>query len=306
MKQTTDMIQQKNALNKEKISHTTKTEPYSIHKVSLPGEGKGMVYLHWHAEAELFYVLEGEIDFYVENDLYHLASGNAIFIPPNLLHYAVSTSEENVIFQALVFATELVVEPADSIRFQKYIQPVLQDNRHYCLLITPDKQAVWKTQILNDIRRILEVLNSTESDNKDNETDLLIEGLIQVIWYSIYRHHFKNLYKNRSTGRMETQVQKIIQYIQDHYQEEISLTTLAQVVHITEAQLCRSFKKVTGTTIFAYLKKYRILKSCEWLQNSDKKIQEICGLCGFQNISYYNRAFLYLMKTTPSEYRKHL
>ena len=79
---------------------------------------------------------------------------------------------------------------------------------------------------------------------------------------------------------------------------------LAKMVYISEAQLCRSFKQITGTTIFAYLKRYRILKSYEWLRSSDKKIQGICSLCGFNNISYYNREFLKIMRMTPSEYQR--
>ena len=298
------MLRQKNALNKEKIVHTTQAEPYSVYKVYINGSGKGGLYLHWHPEAELFYVQNGEVDFYIENDLYHLLPGNAIFVPPGLLHYAVSTSEENVVSRALVFATELVVEPTDTLRFQKYIQPVLQDNRNYSLLL--DAGEEWHSGVVKDLERIFEAIDAKSDVEDDNETDLLVEGLIRVIWHEIYRYHFKNLCKLSPAGRAEAQVQRVFRFIQEHYQEEISLSMLAKVVHINEAQLCRSFKKVTGNTIFSYLKRYRILKSYELLCNSDKKIQEICSLCGFNNISYYNREFLKLMKMTPSECRKNL
>ena len=103
---------------------------------------------------------------------------------------------------------------------------------------------------------------------------------------------------------MEKQIQEVIAFIQQHYQEDISLELLAQTIHISETQLCRSFKQLTGSTPFTYLKRYRIMKSCEWLDDSDKKISEICSLCGFNNISYYNREFLRIMKMTPSAYRK--
>lgn len=296
------MINQKTAFNKEKISHTTRMEPYSAYKIPMPGKGKGVLYLHWHPEAELFFVQEGEVHFFIENDLYHLTKGTAVFVPPNMLHYAVSVSEEQVTFQALVFATELVAEPKEGVRFRKYVQPVLQDNRYYSLLL--DKKEEWKRRILTDLERIFDAIDVENVGLEGDETDLLIEGLIQVIWQELYCYHFKKLSKPVPSGRTEAQIQKVIQYIQEHYQEEISLSMLAEVVYINEAQLCRSFKKVTGNTIFTYLKRYRILKSCELLGSSDKTIKEICSLCGFHNISYFNREFLFFMKMTPSEYRK--
>ena len=73
---------------------------------------------------------------------------------------------------------------------------------------------------------------------------------------------------------------------------------------MSEGQFCRSFKQLTGSTPFTYLKKHRIMHSCDYLAGSGRKISEICTLCGFSNISYFNREFLKAMKVTPSAYRK--
>ncbi len=99
-------------------------------------------------------------------------------------------------------------------------------------------------------------------------------------------------------------MQEVADYIQAHYQEEISLKMLAQTAHMSEGQLCRRFRREMGETPFTWLKRCRIKKSCAWLAASDKKVAEICTLCGFNNISYFNREFLREMKLTPSEYRK--
>lgn len=280
----------------------TQTEPFSVHTTHFYGGSKEVLYLHWHPEAELFFVQDGEMDFFIENDLYQLQRGDVIFVPPNLLHYAIATSEEDVVFRALVFATDLVAEPKDGMRFQKYVQPVLQDNRHYGFRL--DAEEEWEVCAVKDLERIFYTIDLQKEGEDGSETGLLVEGLVRVIWHGLYCHHFRNIRKSKMVGQTEMQMYKIKQFIQDHYQEEITLSMLAKVVYISEAQLCRSFKQMTGNTIFAYLKKYRVLKSCEWLRSSDKKIQEICSLCGFNNISYYNREFLKIMKMTPSEYRR--
>ena len=52
-----------------------------------------------------------------------------------------------------------------------------------------------------------------------------------------------------------------------------------------------------------HLNRLRIVKSCEMLLRTDKKITEIASLCGFNNISYFNRTFYKIMGISPSGYR---
>ena len=86
--------------------------------------------------------------------------------------------------------------------------------------------------------------------------------------------------------------------------QNITLEELAEYAHLSEGQFCRSFKELTGMTPFRYLIRYRILQSCNQLLLTDKKVTEIALSCGFNNISYYNRAFFKIMRMTPTEYRK--
>ena len=92
--------------------------------------------------------------------------------------------------------------------------------------------------------------------------------------------------------------------MQDHYSQTLSLAELASYVHLSEGQFCRTFKRFTGMTPFQYLVRYRILQSCHDLFSTDNKITDIATSHGFNNVSYYNRAFLKVMNITPTEYRK--
>lgn len=291
------------AFFREDISHITKTEPYSLYRVCFSGEGGNPLYLHWHPEVEFFYLQEGELDFFLEGQSLHLTAGDAVFVPPNLLHSASAVSSGSGIFCALVFSTELVVSPADAVRFQKYVQPVLHDNGQFGLHLSYQRE--WQREVLKDLERIFAQMKEPMKNNKlDTDSDLAVEGLIRVIWQSLYRHHLAALSDSSPQGKLEEQMQEAIRFIHRHFQEDISLGLLAGTVHVSEGQLCRSFKQLTGSTPFTYLKRYRIMKSCELLMYSDKKISEICSLCGFNNISYFNREFLRIMKVTPSVYRK--
>lgn len=290
------MMEYNRNIERESVSHMTRSEPYAIHRRDCHSTSQKAVYLHWHPEAELFFLTRGEMRVFVEETCYRLREGEAIFVPPNLLHRAIAETPDFA-FEALVFSTDLIASPSSAARYQTYIQPVLHQNVRYVLHLT--RQEGWQQTVLDDFCRILHASAQGERD-----VALLVEGLLRVIWQSLYDRHFLKIVGESCLERTEKPIRRVMEFVRQNYAEEITLSALAKVAYVSEGQLCRSFKQMTGSTPFAWLKKYRILKSCEWLLSSDKKISEICTLCGFNNISYYNREFLKLMKVTPSEFRK--
>ena len=93
-------------------------------------------------------------------------------------------------------------------------------------------------------------------------------------------------------------------YMQEHYQEALTLPLLAGISGYSESYYCHNFSTFTGSTPFEYLNRIRIVKACELLNSSDKKITDIASLVGYNNISYFNRTFVKIMGFTPSSHRK--
>ena len=74
------------------------------------------------------------------------------------------------------------------------------------------------------------------------------------------------------------------------------------MISVSEALRC--FHNTIGLTPIQYLKNYRIQQAAAQLQNTDRKISEIGNACGFQEMSYFAKAFREIMGVTPSRYRK--
>lgn len=88
----------------------------------------------------------------------------------------------------------------------------------------------------------------------------------------------------------QDRLQKIYRYIENHYQNPISITSIAQEVALTEEDFCRYFKKHTQLTFTAFLNQYRIeLAKSQLLLG--KTISEVCYHCGFESLSYFSRIF---------------
>ena len=281
----------------ESIFHVTDSQPYALyHAAFAPGESPVLL-LHWHPEAEIFYLQEGELIFHLEQTEIHLHAGDAVFIPPRLLHTAHALPHLGGQLRALVFSTDLVVPPSDVKRHQKYVQPVLHDNQRCSLHFRHD--APEHASFLRDVIRLFSE-NDVHSD-----TDLMIEGFIRVLWQDVYRLNPVLRQMSQQPEKTTALVREAIAYIHEHYTEDIQLTQMADTLHVSNSYLCRIFRQMTGIPPFVYLNKYRIMKSCELLASTDAPVGEIAGRCGFNTISYFNREFSKFTRTTPTAFRRH-
>ncbi|MDR3483453.1 MAG: AraC family transcriptional regulator [Bradyrhizobium sp.] len=96
---------------------------------------------------------------------------------------------------------------------------------------------------------------------------------------------------------------KVVDYIQAHIDEEISMETAAALTGMSYKMFSRWFIECTGIGFRKYVIKTKINKSCEYLFSTPLSIQEICFRVGFNNVSNYNRLFRQIIGATPSEFR---
>lgn len=99
-------------------------------------------------------------------------------------------------------------------------------------------------------------------------------------------------------------IAEIQYFIQQHYQEDISLNMLAEQFYMHPNYLSRLFKEKTGENFVDYLVKVRMQKVKELLRNSDYKIVEICSMVGYDNPRSFSKAFRNHTGMRPKEYRE--
>ncbi len=130
------------------------------------------------------------------------------------------------------------------------------------------------------------------------------EQLSRFIWLLFENFHSSEKKPSQKVLRDGERTKIMLQYIQEHYGEEISLRQIAESAHICESECLRCFRKMIGRTPIQYVKHLRVQKAAELLFATDWKISEIGMKCGFQEMSYFAKAFRELKGCTPHEFRE--
>jgi two-component system response regulator YesN len=99
-------------------------------------------------------------------------------------------------------------------------------------------------------------------------------------------------------------INKSIQYVQDHYERNITLDEVAEYSQISKSYFSLLFKQETGINFSAFLTNYRIEKCKEYMKESHYKIYEIAERVGFDNPYYFSKVFKEKVGISCKEYQK--
>jgi len=95
-----------------------------------------------------------------------------------------------------------------------------------------------------------------------------------------------------------------INYIKEHYNEEITLNMIADKIEVTPSYLCRLFKKETDRTVNGYIEEVRLQIAKELIRNYDMKLEEVAKRVGYNNANYFSMVFTKANGYYPSEYKR--
>ena len=99
------------------------------------------------------------------------------------------------------------------------------------------------------------------------------------------------------------EIQSILYYIHEHYDERITLQDLSAFACLNEAYLSRLFKMETKKTINSYINELRIYKAKELLKSPNIMVKEVAQLVGIKDQLYFNRVFKKFCGENPTDYQ---
>lgn len=252
---------------------------------------------HWHDELEVLVVETGTARVSVNGTDRTLKRGEGSFLNAGVLHGIWSEGEEVCRLCSMVFHPRLVGGGVDSIIWQKYLEPLLSDP---CRAFVPFTNAgEWEREASRVIREAWEACVA-EGAGFEFAVRERLSRLIFLLFRNCPATEKKPSEKALRDGQ---RVKAMLQYIQGHYGEELTLAKIAQSAAVSENECLRCFRTMLGSTPIRYVKQVRVQRAAELLASTDRKISDIGGSCGFQEMSYFARVFREYKGCTPKEYR---
>lgn len=241
---------------------------------------------HSHDHYELYFLLDGERDFFVDNKMFVVSKNTLVIVPPFVMHKTEGGPYKRI---------NINVSPT-----------LLTDSQNDFLMKTSDKIALrLSDEYLPLIVKLLDEgekfpINSkfkTESLVAITQTIIAFLRLLEPVSVEVASTTF-------SPTNVSPEVLKIIYYINQNFTKQITLKDLCDEFFLCKVSLCKKFKDVMHCSIMEYILQLRLNKAKSLLQEGKKSIEEIANLCGFSSANYFGLIFKKAVGLSPLNYKK--
>lgn len=251
----------------------------------------GFQVMHWHEDIQFIYVFEGEIEIKTLTKLVSVDAGSGVFINKNVVHLVRKNSVCH--YNSFIFPDYFLKfyfgSPA-----KDFVESII--GKEQIPICCFSRKTENHRTILNALKRLSEI--------EKNKTDFYVyEVLVSLttLWLEVQKSiQFPS---EKQDIVVHARMQKFLQYIEQHFGEDVSLEVLAASANVSKSECLRCFKSTMQSTPYKYLIEYRLSKAAELLKNTDESISNIAECVGFHQISHFGKCFKEKTGLAPRDYR---
>ncbi len=270
------------------------TDGFYIHRVEKTVEARKP---HTHEYFQIYYIIKGRLEHFVENESSFMTHGDMFIIPPGVKHYI--APDDDTVFYAFSFMPDFFGDMNTSNRMALNFLRELQAEKNTS--VRP-KFSVASDEIFFVESTIEHMFKEfTKKEFGFGET---IRAYALFLITLIARSYFEKGGENISAHfeNNKEYVLYCVRYIEENFAEKISLEEIAKRSAMSRSSFCKLFSDITGYSFNNYLNMCRIKKSVEYIK-AGYKITAIYGLCGYNDFSTFFRNFKKFMGISPQDYR---
>lgn len=252
---------------------------------------------HVHNYFELDFVASGECTFVFENEERILKTGELCIIAPHSRHDLIINDDASTVFCIMIrkstFNTTFFSLMSQKNLLSYFFRTILQGDSHANYLLFYSEDVVWLKYI---IRNAMSECHKGDALSNNN----------CISWIHLFFSHLIRNYSNTIqfyNYQMGTDFSLILQYIQHNYRT-LTLASLAEFFHYSEAYLSTLIRQNTGCSFTALVKQLRMADAISYLVNTQIKISEIAEYIGYHSADHFSRVFRTTYKLSPQEYRR--
>ncbi|WP_454879860.1 AraC family transcriptional regulator [Sphingobacterium detergens] len=257
--------------------------------------------LHFHELCELVLILESFGKRVVGNNITTFTEGDLVLMGPNIPHIwrnddvflepgNPQRARAIVIYFPADFLLQLTDEHQTIQAMQHFIRKAQRGLRFYGE--TKDKAHT-----------LMESISDKEGFSKIIEFLKLIQLLQDTVEFeSLVSEGYRPTFSEQETLR----INKVYLYVMSNFKEDVNIQAASGILNMTPNAFCRFFKRHTQKSFTRFVNEMRIGHACKLLMDRTLSISEICYICGYQNLTNFNKFFKSIMNKTPREFRKEM
>lgn len=245
---------------------------------------------HWHEEAELTVILKGRCRYQIDLVEYEAEEGDILFVPPLVLHAIRKKAEEEMISETYVFHLNFLGGNSTDICAARYLTPIIRQEIRLPHKITKEHP------VYVSLKRVFDQIRSVYDSNITGYEIAIKSFLLQAIFLLL---QYSEKFTKQEMGEYSEKLKSVLDYIETHIEETISIEELSKVCYFSEYHFMRFFKKHMNMTCIEYINNLRLEKAVEAFEAGNTSILEVSLSVGFHNLSYFHRAFKKKYGMTP-------
>ena len=235
---------------------------------------------HFHDHYEIYFLTKGSVRYFIEDRVFDLDAGDVVLIPPHAIHKTATLKNKGSERIVIAFKNEFIVYPQN-------------DRLFSCFEIMYFKAP--------PIRELVEKAEK-EFNYKDRYSEDLIAGYIREILIKLKR--LTDITNPKEYSEKESVMQNAVRFISENYNQDLSLSMIAENFAVSESHFSRQFKAFTGFGVNEYISTVRVKNAEKMLVTTRMPITDIAQRCGFNSSSYFASVFKKVRGISPGEVRR--
>ena len=255
-------------------------------------------YLHTHPEIQITYVIESKGTLVAGDHIGTFSPDRLYVMGPDLPHVFKNDPEyfAGIGLRAHSISIFLLQEIIGSSFAQLPETGGLKD-----FIQGTHRGLVYGEKSAKALKPYVDAVFSTEGLKRLIALLVLLDKLSETPDYTYLSGDISRIKFNEKDGR---RMDAVYRFSLNESHRPISIEEVAAIASMTPSSFCRFFKKRTRKSYIAFLSEIRIGNACMLLQSSDMPVSEISYMCGFINLSNFNRQFRIHKGISPSKFRK--
>lgn len=251
------------------------------------------VALHHHDFYEIYYFLNGNVNYIIEGRTYHLTPGDLLLISPLELHQPLIQPEKHPYERIVLWIDKQFIEQytTEAVSLTRCFDVSAPDHTNVMRLTSQQRQ-----RIADLLERLLD-----EGQTDSYGRDLMMNGLLVEFLVEVNRISTSGTALTDPENRSAPLVAEVLDYINEHYHEPLTLDSLAAHFFVSKYHLLHEFNRHVGTSVYRYIIQRRLIIARQMLADGLTPT-DVYQQCGFGDYANFYRAFKAEYHMSPKEY----